>query len=91
MPVCDAAGGTHNCFSTLRQAMSTQQPTIIYTLTDEAPLLATSAFLPIVSTFTAPAGIHVTTSDISVAGAVNVLTMGRKALVASNGASSVRV
>ena len=25
--------------------MTTQQPTIIYTLTDEAPLLATSAFL----------------------------------------------
>ena len=33
--------------------MSTQQPTIIYTLTDEAPLLATSAFLPIIRTFTA--------------------------------------
>ena len=47
--------------------MSTQQPTIIYTLTDEAPLLATSSFLPIVRTFAAPAGIHVTTSDISVA------------------------
>jgi isocitrate dehydrogenase len=50
--------------------MSTQQPTIIYTLTDEAPLLATSAFLPIVRTFTAPAGINVTTSDISVAGRI---------------------
>ena len=50
--------------------MSTQQPTIIYTLTDEAPLLATSAFLPIVRTFTAPAGINVATSDISVAGRV---------------------
>ena len=36
--------------------MSEQQPTIIYTLTDEAPLLATSAFLPIIRTFTAPAG-----------------------------------
>jgi isocitrate dehydrogenase len=47
--------------------MSTQQPTIIYTLTDEAPLLATSAFLPIIRTFTAPAGINVATSDISVA------------------------
>ncbi|QBY50248.1 NADP-dependent isocitrate dehydrogenase [Cupriavidus oxalaticus] len=47
--------------------MSTQQPTIIYTLTDEAPLLATSAFLPIIQTFTKPAGINVTTSDISVA------------------------
>ncbi|CAG4886713.1 NADP-dependent isocitrate dehydrogenase [Paraburkholderia saeva] len=50
--------------------MSTQQPTIIYTLTDEAPLLATSAFLPIIRTFTAPAGIEVTTSDISVAGRI---------------------
>ena len=47
--------------------MSTQQPTIIYTMTDEAPLLATSSFLPIVRTFAAPAGINVTTSDISVA------------------------
>jgi isocitrate dehydrogenase len=47
--------------------MSTQQPTIIYTLTDEAPLLATSAFLPIIRTFTAPAGINVEASDISVA------------------------
>jgi isocitrate dehydrogenase len=47
--------------------MTTKQPTIIYTLTDEAPLLATAAFLPIIRTFTAPAGIQVTTSDISVA------------------------
>ncbi|MDP1688290.1 NADP-dependent isocitrate dehydrogenase [Hydrogenophaga sp.] len=50
--------------------MSSQQPTIIYTLTDEAPLLATSAFLPIIRTFAAPAGINVTTSDISVAARV---------------------
>jgi len=47
--------------------MSAQQPTIIYTLTDEAPLLATAAFLPIVRAFAEPAGIKVTTSDISVA------------------------
>ncbi|HPU53101.1 MAG TPA: NADP-dependent isocitrate dehydrogenase, partial [Burkholderiaceae bacterium] len=47
--------------------MTTKQPTIIYTLTDEAPLLATCAFLPIIRTFTAPAGIKVDTSDISVA------------------------
>ena len=39
--------------------MIAQQPTIIYTLTDEAPLLATYAFLPIVQTFTEPAGIRV--------------------------------
>jgi isocitrate dehydrogenase len=50
--------------------MSTEQPTIIYTLTDEAPLLATSAFLPIVRTFTAPAGVKVQTADISVAGRI---------------------
>jgi isocitrate dehydrogenase len=50
--------------------MSTQQPTIIYTLTDEAPLLATSAFLPIVRAFTAPVGVNVATSDISVAARV---------------------
>ena len=47
--------------------MSQEQPTIIYTLTDEAPLLATYGFLPIIRTFTEPAGINVTTSDISVA------------------------
>jgi isocitrate dehydrogenase len=50
--------------------MSNEQPTIIYTLTDEAPLLATSAFLPIVRTFTAPAGVKVETADISVAGRI---------------------
>lgn len=43
------------------------KPTIIYTLTDEAPLLATYAFLPIIRTFTEPAGINVESSDISVA------------------------
>jgi isocitrate dehydrogenase len=47
--------------------MSAQQPAIIYTLTDEAPLLATYAFLPIVRAFAEPAGIQIKTSDISVA------------------------
>lgn len=47
--------------------MSAEQPTIIYTLTDEAPLLATYAFLPIVRAFAEPAGIKIKTSDISVA------------------------
>ncbi|MCH9666326.1 MAG: NADP-dependent isocitrate dehydrogenase [Actinomycetia bacterium] len=47
--------------------MSAEQPTIIYTLTDEAPLLATYAFLPIVRTFADAAGIDIKTSDISVA------------------------
>ncbi|GAA2543211.1 NADP-dependent isocitrate dehydrogenase [Mycolicibacterium diernhoferi] len=47
--------------------MTAEQPTIIYTLTDEAPLLATYAFLPIIQTFAGAAGIDVKTSDISVA------------------------
>lgn len=47
--------------------MSADKPTVIYTLTDEAPLLATYAFLPIVRAFAEPAGIEIQTSDISVA------------------------
>jgi isocitrate dehydrogenase len=47
--------------------MSAQQPTIFYTLTDEAPMLATYAFLPIVRAFAEPAGIQVKSSDISLA------------------------
>ena len=46
--------------------MSTD-PTIIYTLTDEAPLLATCAFLPVIRTFTRAAGVRVEKSDVSVA------------------------
>lgn len=40
---------------------------IYYTLTDEAPALATHAFLPIVQSFTKPAGIEIETKDISLA------------------------
>ncbi|CAN5698936.1 NADP-dependent isocitrate dehydrogenase [soil metagenome] len=47
--------------------MSAEKPTIIYTLTDEAPLLATYGFLPIIRTFAEPAGIDIKTSDISLA------------------------
>ena len=47
--------------------MSSEQKTIIYTLTDEAPLLATYSFLPILEAFAGAAGIDVATSDISVA------------------------
>ncbi len=43
---------------------------IIYTLTDEAPLLATCAFLPIIRTFTDPAGIEIEKADISVSARV---------------------
>jgi isocitrate dehydrogenase len=43
---------------------------IIYTLTDEAPALATYSLLPIVQAFTVSAGIAVETRDISLAGRV---------------------
>jgi isocitrate dehydrogenase len=43
---------------------------IIYTITDEAPMLATYSFLPIVETFTAAAGVAVETRDISLAGRI---------------------
>ena len=47
--------------------MCAEKPTVIYTLTDEAPMLATYAFLPIVRAFAEPAGIKIEASDISVA------------------------
>ncbi|MFW0785886.1 NADP-dependent isocitrate dehydrogenase [Gordonia sp. CPCC 206044] len=47
--------------------MTAEQPTIIYTLTDEAPMLATFAFLPVIRAFADAADINVETSDISVA------------------------
>ncbi len=43
---------------------------IIYTQTDEAPLLATYSFLPIVQAYAAKAGVEVTTRDISLAGRI---------------------
>src|SRR5690606_38485470 len=43
---------------------------IIYTLTDEAPALATWSLLPIIQAFTRTAGITVETRDISLAGRV---------------------
>ncbi len=50
--------------------MATGNSKIIYTLTDEAPLLATCAFLPIIRTFTGPAGIEIEKADISVSARV---------------------
>jgi isocitrate dehydrogenase len=44
--------------------------TIIYTYTDEAPLLATYSFLPIISAYAATAGVSVDTRDISLAGRI---------------------
>jgi isocitrate dehydrogenase len=49
---------------------SSANPRIVYTLTDEAPALATYSFLPIVQAFTKPSNIDVETSDISVAARV---------------------
>ena len=43
---------------------------IIYTITDEAPYLATHSFLPIVEAYTAQAGIKLETKDISLAGRI---------------------
>ncbi len=45
-------------------------PQIVYTLTDEAPRLATASLLPVVQAFGRHAGIDVVTSDISVAGRI---------------------
>jgi isocitrate dehydrogenase len=50
--------------------MAAEKSKIIYTLTDEAPLLATASLLPIVRTFAEAAGVEVETSDISVAGRI---------------------
>ncbi len=43
---------------------------IIYTLTDEAPLLATYSFLPVIESFASTAGVEVETRDISLAGRI---------------------
>jgi isocitrate dehydrogenase len=43
---------------------------IIYTHTDEAPMLATHSFLPIIEAFAAPAGVEVELRDISLSGRI---------------------
>jgi len=43
---------------------------IIYTLTDEAPFLATASLLPIIEAFTGSAGVELETRDISLAGRI---------------------
>ncbi|PZX94260.1 NADP-dependent isocitrate dehydrogenase [Flavobacterium aquariorum] len=48
----------------------TPKAKIFYTLTDEAPLLATYSFLPIVQAFTATSDIEIETRDISLAGRI---------------------
>jgi len=56
---------------------------IIYTLTDEAPFLATASLLPIIEAFTGSAGVKLETRDISLAGRIlsqfpDVLKPGQK-------------
>ncbi|MCW8833403.1 MAG: NADP-dependent isocitrate dehydrogenase [Colwellia sp.] len=50
--------------------MSTDTSKIIYTITDEAPALATYSLLPIIQAYTASSGINVETRDISLAGRI---------------------
>ncbi|MDA1280460.1 MAG: NADP-dependent isocitrate dehydrogenase, partial [Chloroflexi bacterium] len=61
----------------------TQSPSIIYTWTDEAPALATHAFLRAIRAFVSTAGVQVETRDISLAARVlaqfpDVLEAGQK-------------
>jgi isocitrate dehydrogenase len=44
--------------------------TIIYTFTDEAPMLATYSFLPVIEAYAKAAGVDVETRDISLAGRI---------------------
>ena len=50
--------------------MSSQKSKIIYTKTDEAPMLATHSLLPIINAFAAHAGVEIETKDISLAARV---------------------
>jgi isocitrate dehydrogenase len=52
------------------ESPATDQPAIIYTRTDEAPLLATYSFLPIIQAYAGQAGVAVETRDISLAGRI---------------------
>ena len=59
---------TERAFKKRKEMSKTSR--IIYTITDEAPMLATHSFLPIVKSFAAPAGIQLETRDISLAGRI---------------------
>lgn len=50
--------------------MSEKSPKILYTLTDEAPALATYSLLPIIKAFSDSAGVAVETRDISLSGRI---------------------
>ncbi len=51
-------------------AQQTMDQRIIYTITDEAPALATVSLLPVIRAFTGSAGVKIETSDISLAGRI---------------------
>ena len=53
--------------------MSDEKSKIIYTKTDEAPMLATHSFLPIVNAFVKNADVEIETKDISLAARVLAL------------------
>jgi isocitrate dehydrogenase len=50
--------------------MATKTATIVWTWTDEAPMLASVSFLPIVRAFTRDTGVSIETADISLAGRI---------------------
>jgi isocitrate dehydrogenase len=52
------------------ESPATDRPAIIYTHTDEAPLLATYSFLPIIEAYAGQAGVAVESRDISLAGRI---------------------
>lgn len=78
--------------------LSGTEADVIYTWTDEAPMLATHSFLPIVRAFAGSAGVSVATADISLAGRIlaafnladdDLATLG--ALTASPSATIVKL
>jgi isocitrate dehydrogenase len=54
----------------MKQFTMSKKAKIFYTISDEAPMLASQSFLPIVKAFTATAGIQVETRDIYLAGRI---------------------
>ena len=62
--------GLTNFIQTKYITFMSNQSKIMYTITDEAPMLATHSFLPIVKAFTKPANIAIETRDISLAGRI---------------------
>ena len=62
-----AAVAAATCSTRAISSTAAASDKILYTITDEAPALATYALLPIIKRFTDPAGVTVEAADISVA------------------------